>query len=295
MRILITGAAGQLGTELCRQLAAGGSELGPLPAELHAAEVVPVDLEQANLARLPEAMELVATAQPDVVINCAAYTNVDGAETDRDTVFAANALLPRNLAMACQHRGAKLLHPSTDYVFDGLSPVPYTEADVPAPVSVYGKTKYLGEQYAAQFCSRTFVVRTSWLYGLHGKNFVKTILRLADEREELKVVADQLGNPTSAEDLAHHLLAVAATEEYGLYHCTGAGICSWFDFATEIVRLSGKKARVLPCTSDEYPSPVKRPANSALDHAMLRATVGDCMRPWQQALESYLSKMEEFS
>lgn len=293
MEILITGAAGQLGTELCRQLEQGGSVLGPLPAALEGATVTAVDIQEADLTSLAQTRALVGSCRPDVVINCAAYTNVDAAETSQDTAFAVNALVPRNLAIACEEIGTKLIHPSTDYVFNGLSAKPFTEADLPAPVSVYGSTKYMGEQYVQAFCHRWFVVRTSWLYGRTGGNFVRTILRAAGQRDELKVVNDQFGNPTNAEDLAHHLLKLAVTEEYGIYHCTGTGVCSWFDFATEIVRLAGKKVQVNPCTSEEYPSPVKRPPNSALDHTMLRLTVGDDMRPWAEALEDYINQLEE--
>lgn len=292
MKILITGAKGQLGRELCRQMQAGGSALGPLPERLDLATVIPVDIEEADLTARKEVATLVRRYAPDVVINCAAFTDVNGAESRRDEAFAANALAPRNLAMACREAEASLIHLSTDYVFGGEGTRPFTEADLPAPASVYGTTKLLGEQYVQYFCNKWFVVRTSWLYGHGGNNFVNTILRLADEKDEIRVVNDQQGNPTNAEDLAHHLLKLVPTKEYGLYHCTGSGVCTWYDLASEIVRLSGKKAKVLPCASDEFPSPAKRPANSALEHGMLRATVGDAMRPWQEALADYISELK---
>ncbi len=297
MNILITGAKGQLGTELCRQLAAGGSALGPVPAALAGAAVTAADIDDADLSRLNEAMALVQACAPDVVINCAAYTNVDGAEKDPDTAFAANALAPRNLALACRETGAKMCHVSTDYVFGGTGTAPYTEAEPPAPASVYGRTKLLGEGYVRAFCERWFIVRTSWLYARTGGNFVKTMLRLADTRPEINVVDDQVGSPTYAEDLAHHVLKIAATNEYGLYHCTGQGICSWYAFACEIMRLAGKGVKVTPCTSARYaqiaPGQAPRPAYSALAHTMLRATVGDEMRPWQDALAAYFRECEE--
>lgn len=293
MKILITGAAGQLGTELCRQLEAGGSALGPLGERARLATVIPVDIDDADLTCRKQAASLLRHHAPEVVINCAAFTNVNAAETQRDAAFAVNALAPRNLAMACEEVGAKLIHLSTDYVFGGAEGPPFTEADLPGPVSVYGATKLLGEEYVRAFCSRWFIVRTSWLYGRNGNNFVKTMLRLADEKGALTVVDDQRGNPTNAEDLAHHLLKLTPTKEYGLYHCTGTGICSWYDFAVAIMELSGRQVPVTPCKSDDYPSPAKRPANSALEHTMLRATVGDEMRPWREALAHYLSEMKE--
>ena len=293
MKLMITGAKGQLGTEICRQLQAGKSALGPLPQVLLEATVVAVDVEDADLTSQKEAAALIQKHRPTAVINCAAYTNVDKAETQPYEAFAVNAVAVRNLAMACQDVGAKLLHLSTDYVFSGTGTRPYSEADLPAPTGIYGATKRQGEAYAMQFCSRWFVVRTSWLYGRTGGNFVKTMLRLADEKDSISVVNDQQGNPTNAEDLAHHLLRVVLTEEYGIYHCTGTGICTWYDFAKEIMRLAGNKMQIVPCTSAEFASPVKRPANSALAHHMLQATVGDDMRPWGDALEEYIKKLDK--
>ncbi len=293
MKILITGAKGQLGTELLRQLENGKSALGSLPSALNQATVVGVDLEDVDLAELHPVQTLLKNEAPDVVINCAAFTNVDGCESDPDAAFAGNALAARNVAVACEKQGAKLIHVSTDYVFDGQGDTPFRESDIPSPQSVYGSTKLLGEQYVQSFCSKWFVVRTAWLYGREGNNFVKTMVCLAKERGALKVVDDQRGNPTNAEDLAHHLLQLTTSDEYGIYHCSGSGICSWYDFAAEIVRLSGIEATVEPVTSDEFPSPTKRPAFSALEHTMLRSTIGDNMRPWQEALADYMQQIKE--
>lgn len=290
MKLLITGAAGQLGSELQRQLAAGKSALGALPPALQAADVVAVDLPDADLSNLDEATALLQQHRPDVVLNCAAFTNVNRCETEMDIAFGANAIAPRNLAMACEEIGAKLVHVSTDYVFSGEAVQPVSEAAPTGPQSAYGTTKLLGEAYVQAFCSRWFIVRTAWLYGRTGNNFVKTIVKNATEKGTLQVVTDQVGNPTNAEDLAHHMLKMAATQQYGIYHCTGMGICSWHDFAVEIVRLAGVQATVNPCTTDEFPSPAKRPAFSALDHTMLRATVGDEMRHWKDALADYFKE-----
>lgn len=293
MKILITGANGQLGSELQRQLAAGKSALGPIPEALQGAEVSAIDIEDGDLTNQAVAAALIGKYAPDAVINCAAFTNVDACETEWDTAFKANAIAVRNLAMACEASGAKIIHVSTDYVFAGDGDTPCNEADLPCPQSAYGSTKLLGESYLRDFCSRWFIVRTAWLYGQNGKNFVKTIQRVAAEKGEIRVVDDQLGNPTNAEDLAHHLLKLVPTTEYGVYHCTGTGICSWFDFAHEIVRASGIEADVIPCTTEEYASPTKRPAYSALDNGMLRVTVGDEMRDWKVALDDYIKKQRQ--
>lgn len=292
MNILITGCNGQLGSELAKNLKDGYTELGPIPDALRDAQVVCVDVTEMDITNYDAVVDLAEELELDVIINCAAYTNVNGCETDSDAAFRVNAIGARNLAMAAERFGAKLIHVSTDYVFAGDGSVPYTEWDLCDPQSVYGKTKYLGEQYVRDFCSRYFIVRTAWLYGYVGNNFVKTMLRLAREKGGAKVVADQRGNPTNAADLAHHILKLAAMEQYGIYHCTGAGECSWYDFASKIVEYAGIPAAITPCTTEEYPTPAKRPAYSSLDNRMLRNTVGDEMRDWQDALKCYLEHLE---
>ena len=291
MKILITGANGQLGTELRRCIAAGKTELGPLPAKLQRATVLATDVDTLDITNRHEVAAYVRHHAPDAIISCAAFTNVDGCETNREAAFAVNALGARNLAMAAEEIGAKLVHVSTDYVFSGDAAQPVWEYDLPAPRSVYGKTKLLGEEYVRQFCTRWFIVRTAWLYGYAGRNFVKTMVNAAKKNGSLTVVDDQRGNPTNAADLAHHILKLAVTKEYGVYHCTGGGVCSWYEFTKEIVRLAGLQAAVTPCTSAQYkaahPAAADRPAWSALDNRMLRCTVGDEMRPWQQALAAF--------
>ena len=293
MKILITGCKGQLGRELQRQLREEGCVLGPLPERLQKATVIPVDVEELDITDRDEVVAFVRRMEPDVIINCAAYTNVDGCESHTEDAFKVNALGPRNLAIAAQKVGAKLVHVSTDYVFSGKENggVPLDESALPAPVSAYGRTKLLGEQYVRQFCPRSFVVRTAWLYSHTGKNFVFTMVNAGRKLGALTVVNDQLGNPTNAADLAHHLLKLAVSSEYGTYHCTGEGVCSWYDFACEIIRLSGVKATVAPCTSAEYaaahPDAASRPAWSALENRMLACTVGNEMRPWQEALTEF--------
>ena len=293
MKILITGCNGQLGRELSKILSAGRSELGPIPDAFLHAQVTGVDLPELDIADAGAVSSYIEALRPDVVLNCAAVTNVDGCERDPDLAMRGNAIGPRNLARAAQAAEAKLLHVSTDYVFAGDGSRPYSEWDVCAPTSVYGASKLLGEQYVRDFCSRYFIVRTAWLYGYEGGNFVKTILRLARERGACKVVNDQRGNPTSAADLAHHVLKIAAGEEYGVYHCTANGECTWYDFACEVVKLAGVPCTVSPCTSEEFPSPTKRPSYSSLDNRMLRCTVGDEMREWREELRSFFQNYKE--
>lgn len=288
MKILIIGHKGQLGTELLHCLENGRSELGPLPEVFRDADIAGVDIDTLDIADKAATEAYLAAMQPNVVINCAAYTNVDGCEIHPEDAYKANAIGARNLAITSERIGAKLIHLSTDYVFSGEEPSPRKEYDQTNPISAYGKTKLAGEEFVKGFCSRWFIIRTAWLYGYYGKNFVKAITKKATETGAVNVVNDQVGNPTNAADLAHHIFKIAATEEYGVYHCTGNGQCSWFEFAQKIVSLAGIDAKVTPCRSDEYPSPTKRPAYSVLDHMMLRNTVGDEMRGWEEALEAYI-------
>lgn len=293
MKIMITGCHGQLGNELIGCLKSGRSEIGEIPACLKDAEIIAVDVEELDIVDSGLVARFVNENKPDVIINCAAMTNVDGCETAQDVAFKVNAIGVRNLAVAAEKSGAKLIHVSTDYVFAGDGTKPYIEWDLVDPQSAYGASKALGEKYALSFCTRSFIVRTSWLYGYQGKNFVKTVRRVIRERGSITVVNDQRGNPTNANDLAHHLLKLAVTEEYGIYHCTGSGECSWYDFACKIAEYSGFGEVVKSCTSEEYPSPTKRPAYSSLRNLALECTVGDEMRDWQTALKEYISKVED--
>lgn len=293
MKLLITGCKGQLGTEIVKQLHDGKSEIGSIPELLTGCEIVPIDLENLNISDMAAVDAFVGKVNPSVIINCAAYTNVDGCEVNQDIAFKANAIGPRNLAIAAEKHHAVLVHISTDYVFSGRENgrIPQDESAVPGPISFYGSSKLMGERYVEQFCSRHFILRTAWLYSYYGKNFVKTIVSAGAKYGQLEVVNDQFGNPTNAVDLAHEILKLCVTEEYGLYHCTGEGICSWYDFASEIIRLSQVNAQVKPCTSQEYklkhPQSADRPAWSALDNRMLRCTVGNDVRPWKEALSEF--------
>lgn len=292
MRVLITGGRGQLGSELQRIFNDGCSEIGTIPALYADAEVVATNANTLDVTDHEAVTSHIAGGAFDLVINCAAMTDVDGCEKAEDIAFRVNAEAPGNLARACEKAHAKLVQISTDYVFPGTDPVPRTEEDATGPLSAYGRTKLLGEQLALENSSRCFVVRTAWLYGYEGKNFVKTMLRLGDDRSEVTVVDDQRGNPTSANDLAHEILEIAATDNYGIYHCTNQGTCSWADFAQAIMKGAGLDCEVKRCTSQEYiamnPSSAARPLYSSLQNKHLEDTIGDNMRPWEDALANFL-------
>jgi len=298
MKILVTGSRGQLGNELRRCLETMRAEIGPVPEAYAGAEADYVDYDELDISDERAVGAWFAERGPyDLVVNCAAMTNVDGCEGAEAAAFKVNALGPRNLAAACEACGAKLVHVSTDYVFPGTDPEPRSEDAAACPISAYGRTKWAGELLAADACPRTFVVRTAWLYGYVGRNFAKTMMRLARERGAISVVCDQVGNPTSANDLAYEILKVALTEGYGVYHCTNNGTCSWFDFASAVVEAAGIPCEREPLTSAEYkrrfPGSADRPAYSGLDNARLRDTVGDEMRPWREALATYMENLPE--
>ncbi|MDR1778927.1 MAG: dTDP-4-dehydrorhamnose reductase [Clostridiales Family XIII bacterium] len=303
MQILITGSYGQLGTALQDIIEKGESEIGPLPESYKYANVTAVDYDELDITDTVftecfvtdafASLDYTSEGYKGLIINCAAMTNVDACETDYETAMKVNAIGARNLAAAAAAEGVKYVHVSTDYVFAGDASKPYCEWDTPNPATVYGKSKLLSERYVRETCPESFVVRTSWLYSYVGNNFVKTMVNLAREKDSIKVVDDQVGNPTHAYDLAHHILKLADTDEYGIYHCTGEGICSWYEFAKEIIRLSGETCEVIPCTTEEFPRPAPRPAYSAMENLMLKCTVGNEMRPWQDALASYFKNSKE--
>ena len=298
MKILITGCHGQLGTELQKQLADEECALGPLPERLRKATVIAVDVDELDITDREATVTYIRRTQPDTVINCAAFTNVDGCETNRDAAYRVNALGPRNLALACEKINARLIHISTDYVFPGTANggVALDESALPAPISAYGQTKLLGETYVQQFCRRHFIVRTAWLYSYYGKNFVKTMVNLAKTHDTLNVVNDQLGNPTNAVDLAYHILKLAVSHDYGIYHCTGSGICSWYDFAVEIFKQAGMDVKVTPVSTAEYtaayPGQAKRPMNSRISKEKLSDNGFERLPAWQDALGRFLKEIE---
>lgn len=292
MRLLITGSKGQLGNELIRCLETMEAEIGPISEAYHGAIYDAIDYDVLDISNSEAVNEWFCTHEYDIVINCAAITNVDGCELDEEGAYLVNALGPQNIAQACASQNAKLIQVSTDYVFPGNEPGNRKESDKPNPISAYGRTKLAGEQFTIANNSRSFICRTAWLYGYIGNNFVKTMRQLGASRKSVTVVDDQIGNPTSANDLAYELLKIALTENYGVYHITNNGTCSWADFADAIMRGSGLDCRVIPITSEQYkqqnPASANRPHYSSLENSKLASTIGDEMRPWQEALKSYL-------
>ena len=288
LMILIIGANGQLGRQMQKALTARGLEYA-------AYDYPEIDITQQDSVR-----GLIDTIKPRVVVNCAAYTNVDKAEADEDTAYRVNALGPKYLAQACADADAELVHISTDYVFSGDAPMqdgqrrPYVEDDICGPVTAYGRTKLAGEQFVRQYCDRLYLLRTAWLYG-DGHNFVRTMLRLAETKDEISVVNDQIGSPTSTVDLAETICALLGTGAYGLYHATCEGHCSWHDFAVKIFALSGKNVRVLPITTEEYsrnyPGAAPRPKWSVLENAALKTAGKNLFRSWEDALREYLREI----
>ena len=276
MRILITGANGQLGHELQRVLRDDQLTLLDLPA---------FDLTK------PGVEDAIAAARPDVVIHAAAYTDVDGAEREPERAMAVNAGGTERVANAASAAGARLLYLSTDYVFDGRQGVPYRETDRPNPLNAYGRSKQEGEQRALTRCPNTLVIRTAWLYGAHGRNFVKTIMRLASEQPELRVVSDQRGSPTHAGDLASAIKQVLGTNLRGIVHATGAGDCTWYEFACEIVSLTGSSARVQPISTAESKRTAPRPLYTVLANRVL-ANAGIHLPHWKDALGRFVKTVE---
>lgn len=283
-KILVTGCNGQLGREINR-IYAGSSEYEIFNTDVFRPEVTELDITSVD-----KVLELVRQVKPYAIINCAAHTGVDACETDRENAYRINAIGPRNLSIAATEVGAKLVHISTDYVFEGNGTKPYIEFDTPNPQGMYGATKLAGEQFVQQFAKDYFIIRTAWLYG-DGKNFVKTMLRLSETHPEVSVVGDQYGTPTSTAELAKAISVLLPTENYGLFHGTCEGSCNWSDFAAEIFRLSGKDTKVKPITTEEYGAPAARPAYSVLENYMFKLTTDFQFAQWQDAVEVYVKEL----
>lgn len=294
MNILITGANGQLGLELQELLKTGTSDLGPIPAVYKDANIVCTDVAELDITKKEQTLEFVGNGAFDLIINCAAMTNVDGCEECEEAAYWVNARGPHNLALAAQASGAKLVQISTDYVFSGDDNKEYVEDDQTNPQSAYGRTKLAGEELVLEACKTAFVIRTAWLFGAEGPNFVLTMMRIAKENGAITVVDDQRGNPTYAQDLAYEILCIAATENYGIYNCTNEGVASWFEFASAIVDEAGIECTKTPCTTEEFVRPAKRPVYSPLINKHLEDTIGNNMRSWQEALCAYLKRIDAY-
>ncbi len=287
-KILVTGCNGQLGRAV-RAVYAGED------VEFINTDVAEADgIRALDITDVKAVCSLVEAAKPEVIINCAAHTNVDACETQWDAAYRINAIGPRNLSIAAAKTGAKLIHVSTDYVFEGNGTKPYTEFDEIHPISAYGKTKAEGERFVRDFAGKYFIFRTAWLYG-DGKNFVKTMLRLSESHDEVSVVEDQQGSPTSAVELARAIHHFEPTENYGIFHATCEGATNWADFAEEIFARAGKNTKVRHVTSEEYarmnPASAKRPAYSILENYMMKLTGDYRMADWRDALDEYMKTL----
>lgn len=286
MNVLVTGANGQLGNEM-RRIAASGTT----PHRYIFTDVAELDITD------PAAIEaMMAAEQVAAIVNCAAYTNVDKAEDDAATADLINNAAVANLAAAAKAHDALFIHVSTDYVFGGEGNLPRTENDAVNPLGVYGVTKLAGEQAIAAAGCRSVILRTAWLYSVHGKNFVKTMLSLMATRPELNVVFDQVGTPTYAGDLADAIAAVLCdpqvNDKLGVYHFSDEGVCSWYDFAAAIAELSGSACTVKPCHSNEFPSKVTRPAFSVLDKTKIKTAFGISIPHWRSSLIRCLNALQ---
>jgi dTDP-4-dehydrorhamnose reductase len=274
----VTGAGGLLGSELVPFLRRQNEE------------VTGWDLPEHDVTQVEQTIEELHKVGPDVVFNLAAWTDVDGCESDLGRATSINFQGAWAVAMGAAELGCKMVHLSTDYVFDGKSGRPYRENDKPGPLSNYGRTKLMAEQAVTQTCRKRFVVRTSWLYGRHGRNFVDTIRRKAQEQPRLEVVNDQTGSPTWARDLCRPLWELAKSDRFGDYHLTNQGACTWYDLAREVVSLTGGAAEVVPVATAAVPRPAPRPAYSVLDNRNFRRRFHKELRPWQDALRDYINR-----
>lgn len=276
LRVLVTGGQGQLGRDLVELLTKEGYE------------AFPVDRDEMDITDFGCCQQVMNTIKPHIVIHAAAYTAVDKAESDRDTAFLINAYGTRNVAVMAQELGAKLVYISTDYVFSGEGTMPRDEFHAVSPINVYGASKLAGEQFVKELHHQYFIVRTSWVYGQYGNNFVKTMLNLAKQQQEISVVHDQIGCPTYTIDLATTIIDLMQSSKYGTYHVSNLGQCSWYEFATAIFELSGSGATAIPVHTDVFPRPAARPAFSVFDHMALRLNGFTAPRPWREALAAFL-------
>ncbi|MBQ7358977.1 MAG: dTDP-4-dehydrorhamnose reductase [Lachnospiraceae bacterium] len=276
MKVFVTGVKGQLGYDVVEELKRRGLE------------AIGVDIDEMDITDAQSVDRVVCEANPDAVIHCAAYTAVDAAEDNVDLCRRVNADGPLHIAKVCKKLDIPMVQISTDYVFNGEGTRPWEPEDPCQPLSVYGLTKYEGEQAVMNTLDKFFIVRIAWVFGINGKNFVKTMINLGQTRDHLTVVNDQFGSPTYTYDLAKLLVDMVQTDKYGIYHATNEGICTWYEFACEIFRQAGLKVQVDPVTSDNYPTKAKRPSNSRMSKDKLTENGFDRLPTWQDALERYV-------
>ena len=273
MKIALTGSDGMLGSDIKNVF----SDI----------ELIGLTLHDFDITDLDKSIKAIKEVNPDYLMHVAAYTDVDGCESDPETAFLVNGIGARNITMACEEIGCPVIYISTDYVFDGTKKETYNEWDKTNPINMYGLSKLIGEQFVTSLTNRFYIVRTSWLYGKNGKNFVDTIIRLLSERDEIDVVNDQIGSPTFTCDLARKLRELIG-RGYGTYHITNTSHCSWHEFAVEIAKLKGINKNINPTTTEKFKRPAKRPAFSVLGNTMLRLEGIEPARHWKEALEDYL-------
>ena len=279
MRVLVTGVKGQLGYDVMNELAGRGHE------------GIGVDIQEMDITDAASVEKVITEAAPDAVIHCVAYTAVDAAEDNVDLCRRVNAGGTENIARVCKALNCKMMYISTDYVFNGQGTRPWEPDDKREPLNVYGQTKYEGE-LAVETLEKFFLVRIAWVFGVNGKNFIKTMLNLGKTRDHLTVVADQIGSPTYTYDLARLLVDMIETDKYGRYHATNEGLCSWYEFACEIFKQAGMNVTVSPVTSDQYPAKAKRPMNSRMDKSKLDEMGFKRLPSWQDALGRYLKEIQ---
>ena len=278
--IIVTGMTGQLGYDVAKELERRGEKF------------IGTTRKEINLLTEDGAKNFILEKKPEAVIHCAAYTAVDKAESEAETAITVNGMGARWIAEACREIGAKMIYVSTDYVFGGDGRTPYEVDSEKNPVNTYGRSKLLGEDAVMAMVKNYFVVRTSWVFGANGKNFVKTMLNLADKNKKLRVVDDQVGSPTYTPDLAKLLVDMIHTEKFGIYHATNEGFCSWAEFAKEIFKQAGKKVEVEPIETVDYPTPAKRPFNSRLSKKSLDDAGFERLPTWQDALKRFLAELK---
>ena len=280
MKVLVTGAKGQLGTDLMNELAKRGIE------------GIGVDVEEMDITDAEACRRVIKASGADAIIHCAAYTAVDAAEDNVELCRRINGEGTRNVAQACKEADVKLMYISTDYVFDGQGTRPWEPDDERHPLNVYGQTKYEGELAVEELSDKYFIVRIAWVFGVAGKNFIKTMLRLGKERGAVSVVDDQVGSPTYTYDLARLLVDMIQTDKYGRYHATNEGLCSWYEFAKEIFRQAGMDVPVTPVSSSEFPAKATRPSNSRMSKKKLSDNGFERLPAWQDALGRFLKEIE---
>jgi dTDP-4-dehydrorhamnose reductase len=281
MKVLVTGSAGMLARDLIPCLGKAGHQVVAPPE---------AELDITSLHAIKAAAE---AADPEVIVNCAAYTKVDQAEREEHLATVINGFAVQNLCLVCQERGIPLVHFSTDYVFDGQKRTPYAIHDQTNPINAYGRSKLLGEKHVLWLLNRFYLIRTSWLFGLHGHNFIETMLGLAKTRRQVPVVNDQRGCPTWTQHLSEAVVSLIESGRYGVYHATNSDPTTWFEYAQEIFRLASTSTEVLPITSDQFPTEARRPKNSVLDAFPLPEVMGREMPSWRQALGAYLALRRE--